>query len=902
MADLQKLGRVGSVTRRDTERALASVWCAPMTRTRPLRSALVPCLGPLVGATLLSACAGDGSAPLGQRGLGQVTDSAVFINEIHYDNVGTDAGESIEVAGPAGTNLSGYSLVLYNGANGAVYQTTALSGVIPDQQAGYGAISFSYPENGLQNGSPDGVALVDDLGQVLFFLSYEGSFVAVGGPASGLTSTDIGVVEGADTPLGFSLALSGSGTAYEDFTWSTPAATTTSAPNGAQTFGGSGGTGGSTGSGGAGSGGGGGSPAEACGDSATTIASVQGAGFASPLAGQTVSIEGIVVGDFQGTGVELGGFFVQSETPDGDPLTSEGVFVFDQNLTQAVALGDRVRVRGNVTEYFGLTELSADQTLLCGTAPLPLAATLSLPFADALDLESLEGMLVQAAGLTVTETFNLGRYGEALLSSGGRLFQPNSDVPTAIPNANRRIVLDDGRDGQNLVPVPYIGEAGTLRLGDTLNSFTGILHYGFDEYRLQPLERALVTFARTNPRTLAPDAVGGDLRVASLNVLNYFIMLNARGANTALELERQRAKLVNAVIGLDADVLGLMEIENSELALDDFVAQVNAALGSAVYAKAPAPSFTGTDAIRTAIIYKPARVSANGPGLSDPSAVFSRPPIAQEFSAQGNVFTVVVNHFKSKGSCPASASDPNAEFGQGCWNVLRTEQATALLGYIEELTTASGDSNVIVLGDLNSYLGEDPIAVLEAGGLVNQDRTIAAASRYSYVFNGESGTLDYALTSPGLTVSGATIWHINADEPHHLDYNTEFNPPSAYEPHAYRASDHDPVVIGITWPVAPPVPEETLSELIDAVDAAGLKPLDELRLLAHLKLALAALEFGGDQQLPRLIELAQLRIARNQLGRFIDVARELKAKGKLSAALAVEWIAEAEALRELLSA
>jgi predicted extracellular nuclease len=161
--------------------------------------------------------------------------TSVFINEIHYDNTGTDAGEAIEIAGPAGTDLTGWSIVLYNGAGGAVYDTDALSGVIPNQQNGFGTVSLSYPSNGIQNGSPDGIALVNGT-TVVQFLSYEGTFTAVGGPANGMTSTDIGVSENGTEPLGQSLRLSGSGQFYEDFTWNAPATASFGAVNQGQTF------------------------------------------------------------------------------------------------------------------------------------------------------------------------------------------------------------------------------------------------------------------------------------------------------------------------------------------------------------------------------------------------------------------------------------------------------------------------------------------------------------------------------------------------------------------------------------------------------------------------------------------------------------------------------------------
>jgi hypothetical protein len=159
-----------------------------------------------------------------------------FINEIHYDNESTDTGEAIEIAGLAGTDLAGWSLVLYNGNNGAAYNTTALSGVITDQQNGFGTLTFNYASNGIQNGSPDGIALVDSFSSVMQFLSYEGSFTAVGGVADGLTSTDIGVMESSSTPVDFSLQLIGTGLSYSDFSWATEMASTFNSVNTGQSF------------------------------------------------------------------------------------------------------------------------------------------------------------------------------------------------------------------------------------------------------------------------------------------------------------------------------------------------------------------------------------------------------------------------------------------------------------------------------------------------------------------------------------------------------------------------------------------------------------------------------------------------------------------------------------------
>ena len=166
----------------------------------------------------------------------QAATTSVFINEIHYDNTGTDSGEAVEIAGPAGTDLTGLSLVLYNGANGQSYNTTTLSGAIPDLGGGFGVVVVNYPSNGIQNGSPDGMALVDSSNNVVQFLSYEGTFTAIDGPAAGMLSTDIGVSETGSGAVGDSLQLTGTGTAYEDFTWTSDSPNTFGAFNTSQIF------------------------------------------------------------------------------------------------------------------------------------------------------------------------------------------------------------------------------------------------------------------------------------------------------------------------------------------------------------------------------------------------------------------------------------------------------------------------------------------------------------------------------------------------------------------------------------------------------------------------------------------------------------------------------------------
>jgi Ca2+-binding RTX toxin-like protein len=236
---------------------------------------------------------------------------------------------------------------------------------------------------------------------------------------------------------------------------------------------------------------------------------------------------------------------------------------------------------------------------------------------------------------------------------------------------------------------------------------------------------------------------------------------------------------------------------------------LNAFIGAGSYAVVGLPAGgTGTDAIRVAMIYKPGKLTPDGGAVSDTNPIHNRPPLAQTFAAaNGEKFTVIVNHFKSKGSCPASAADVNADQGdgQGCWNVLRTEQAQALRAFATARAAAVGDNDVIVIGDLNAYGKEDPILDFTDNGYVDQVARFDNFG-YSYVFDGEAGYLDHALATPSLSaqITGAAHWRINADEPSIIDYNLEFRQPACptcgpdyYSNTVYRSSDHDPVLIGL---------------------------------------------------------------------------------------------------------
>lgn len=862
----------------------------------------------------------------------------MFVNEVHYDNSGEDIGEAVEVAAPAGTDLAGWTIVAYNGSNGAPYTTVSLTGVVVDQSGGLGTVSV--PITGLQNGAPDGIALVAPGGAVEQLLSYEGSFTAVGGPASGLVSTDIGVAEASSSPVGGSLALTGTGGTYGDFTWATTPTASFGEVNPGQTF-----TTAPTG------------PVATCpaelvtdlglavgadvsaADANSAVASVaiisapidgitvtptgpgtarldvaatvgagaydvviefatdddpaqtttctvdvtvtaplvvspisrvQGSAAASPLVGREVVVEAVVTSLFERRDV-LDGFFVQEEDTDvdGAAATSEGIFVFCRGSCPAdLAAGDQVRVQGTTAEFFGMTQINVaagGTSTLARQVALPSATPVVLPAAGSTRAEAtfepLEGMIASFDSLVVSEYFELARFGQVVLNADERPYQfthdnePDAEGYAAhvADLAARRIILDDDNNDNNDAIAdgpdePYAFPPGGLsvdnrvRGGDVVRDVTGVLHWSFagasgtDAWRIRPIPGVEPT-VETEAAPTTPGPVGGRLRVATFNVLNSFSTidttssssagpcgplgtLDCRGADSAAELERQRAKIVAALEELDGDVVGLIEIQNDAgQTTNDLVAALNEVTGAGTYA-AIDTGVIGTDAIKVALIYQPAVVAPVGGfavlnSTADPRFIdtLNRPVLIQTFDevATGARFTVAVNHLKSKGSSCDSVGDPDRNDGQGNCAGTRTQAAQALADYLATDPTGSGDPDFLIVGDLNSYRREDPIRALLAAGYVDLIERFIGDDAYSYLFDGQLGYLDHALASGSLSaqVVGATEWAINADEVPLFDYNDtvddegeaaferESTARELYAPDARRSSDHDPLVVGL---------------------------------------------------------------------------------------------------------
>jgi predicted extracellular nuclease len=603
---------------------------------------------------------------------------------------------------------------------------------------------------------------------------------------------------------------------------------------------------------------------------------VQGSGASTPCGGDIVTVQGIVTSLFERDDA-LDGFFLQEEDAqaDADPSTSEGVFVFCRADCPTVAPGHDVTVTGEAEDFFGMTQVDAgfgSGTFVMNSTGnvLPSASALTLPASAATNAEatyeSVEGMLVTFPGtLVVSEYFQLSRFGQVTLTPDARIFQyTHTNTPDeagfnafTTDLATRQIILDDDNNDQNEAisdgPDEGYYQAGgpltttnVFRGGDTIDGLTGVMHWSFagsggtDSWRIRPTPQVFdYEFTAQNVRPASPDNVGGDLTVASFNVLNFFTtiddgsnsgcgptgVLGCRGAHSLDELNRQRSKIVSALAEIDADIVGLIEIENNEDAsVVDLVGGLNAVVGAGTYDYVDTGTI-GSDAIKVAFIYKPATVSPAGAfdilsssnSPVDGSGVLfddsrNRPMLTQTFDEVGTHgrFTVSVNHLKSKGSRCGTGDD--AADGSGNCNGTRTRASEAIVEYLNADPTGSGDSDFLVMGDLNAYKMETPISTLTDAGYTDVIDSFVGPDAYSFVFSAQLGYLDHALANSPLLpqITGVTEWHINADEVNVYDYNDDVQDggersferisetPAIYTPDAFRSSDHDPVVIGLS--------------------------------------------------------------------------------------------------------
>lgn len=596
-----------------------------------------------------------------------------------------------------------------------------------------------------------------------------------------------------------------------------------------------------------------------------TIAEIQGTGDATPYGGQTVTTQGVVTAAYPNGGIS--GFYLQTAgTGAGDPAehnASDAIFVYTGDAGVDVTIGDHVKVTGVAKEHEGLTELApgADGvTVLDEPAEAVKPAEIPYPTTDA-DREAYEGMLLAPQGsFTVSDNYDANYFGEFTLAAGTTplvqptdVAKPSSDeaADVAADNAAREVRLDDGAtidfsngDDRN-TPLPYLLSSKTqVRVGAPVTfDAPVILEWRYDAWRFQPTTRLTadndesvnpVTFGKT--REGRPDDVGGDIQLATFNVLNYFTTTgdrldgcsyyrdregnpigvkggcDARGAANRENLERQQVKIVKAINRLGADVVTLEEIENSAVfgkdrdqALSRLVEALNAAPGDHRWSYAPTPDSVPADedVIRTAIIYRKDVVRAIGKSviLDDPAFANARPPLAQTFRERGgardDTFVVIANHFKSKGG-DGTGDNADTGDGQGAFNGDRVRQAEALVAFADERSAAARTPSIFLMGDFNAYSQEDPMQVFYDAGYV--DLGSARTDESTYVYDGMVGSLDHVLASDVAAegVAGVDIWNINSVEPVAYEYSRyNYNATLLYDESPFRSSDHDPIVVGI---------------------------------------------------------------------------------------------------------
>lgn len=620
-----------------------------------------------------------------------------------------------------------------------------------------------------------------------------------------------------------------------------------------------------------------------------SIAEIQGTGAQSPMVGKNVVTEGVVTAVYATGG--LNGYVIQTGGTGGalDFSTHKGstaVFVHSPETADQVAIGDSVRVTGEVSEYYDSTQISVGAE---GLEQLDQAleparpATLAGGFpTEETQRESIEHMLYLpgAEEFTVTDVYSTNRFGEVALAIGdqplqqaGDIMRPGEDATAYYESRDAlKVLLDDGRttNFQNnpTQPMSWLTTEEPVRVGAT-PSFTEpvVVAYSFDQWRLNtttPWESAAtdgVDFENT--RQDAPDPVGGDLQVSTFNVLNYFTTLgedtpgcepytdidgngttvrggcDLRGAWGADDLERQQSKIVEAISGTGADVVGLTEIENSarlgeeaDEATGTLVAALNEKDGEGTWAYVPTGEAYaaqgldgGQDVITNAIIFKPAEVRPEGQMqilADDPAFDNAREPLGQVFvpidgdgaqQVEGEPFFFTINHFKSKGSADAEDSGLPADPVQGNARTSRLQQAEALLTWGEQTASELGVEDVLHGGDFNSYTQEEPLQTFYEQGFVNLGETHDPEG-WSYSFGGMVGSLDHVIASPSAAerVTGATDWQINGPESVMAQYGRyNNNAVDLYEEGPFASSDHDPMIVGLDarYEEAPTLPDFT---------------------------------------------------------------------------------------------
>jgi predicted extracellular nuclease len=529
----------------------------------------------------------------------------------------------------------------------------------------------------------------------------------------------------------------------------------------------------------------------------TSIANVQGEAPRSDMLGQQVTVQGIV------TLIQARqGLYIEEPGSDANERTSNAIFVQTGNLASGVKQGTVISVNGNVSEIGGgrypltaLTEIG--EIVPCSSNhDLPLT-DISLPL-NGLRREALEGMRIQINDkLVVTSSYQFGR-GKFTLSGNGLQF-----VPTEIMEPGPETVDLMAKNKAFALPVMMPESMSFPKLlvsGASINNIAGVVAH--DGRGLRVSLQEISTFS-SEKFDLPAAAVAGSLRVVGMNLHNYFNgdgrgfgFPTERGAKTADGFGRQRDRIGAAIDVLSPHVLAVMELENDGFAADsaaqDFIQLANDSTAKSWAVTRPAGDDTGTDKIAVGIFYRSDRLKTVGPAqtLTGPEFKRSRQPQAQLFEQipTGERILIVINHLKSKGSCPDSGDNSNQNDGQACWNAVRRASAKKMSAWAKSIAASEGTDNILILGDMNAYRNEDPIGAIRDAGFIELMDKLREPT-FSFVYYGQHGTLDYAFSSSPLLeqVEQAFIWRANTPFP----VNMELPQPWL------GFSDHDPVVVDI---------------------------------------------------------------------------------------------------------
>lgn len=406
--------------------------------------------------------------------------------------------------------------------------------------------------------------------------------------------------------------------------------------------------------------------------------------------------------------------------------------------------------------------------------------------------------------LYVTNNYYLEKYGQLTLSSqrlrgGTETELPGSAAYESVVARNNEDQLELASSGR----FEYKDGDGTRRTGSIVTNLQGKIVYKYGKYMLEPTVAPLFT---GNERSARPASVGEcNVKVASAN-LEYYMAdpaiwsnSNNNGAQNAAEFSRQRSKTGRALLAMDADIYALCEVGEGSKSLQDLVDVLNELSETERYKYVQDNNTVSTTYTKNGFVYDSETVRPYGKfTLNEVSGLSNlnkrKAAIGFELLQNGERFVVNMNHFLSKRSSISSGDNDQGD-GQGKGNATRVKEARATLDFLKKLEIQFGDADILVVGDLNAYSKEDPIRLLENGGLINQIQRYAPEG-YSYSYIGEAGYLDHVLATGSMSeqITGSRPWHVNTDEPAYLSYP---NAATCKPDDPYRYADHDPIVTGI---------------------------------------------------------------------------------------------------------